>query len=136
MGILDYFLVFVISGAVFLAFDLLWLGVIARDFYRKQLKKIRADRPSLPYSAVFYAVFLIGMMFFALVPAINEGSLGIAMGRGAAYGFFTYATWGLTNAAVVKGWPNKLVSIDLAWGTFLSFVTATAAYSIYTGLVA
>jgi uncharacterized membrane protein len=94
-----------------------------------------APKPNGTYATVFYVIFIVGLMFFALVPAINENSLGIAMGYGLAYGFFTFATWGLTNAAVLKNWPNKIVPIDLAWGTFLTFVVSSASYSIYLGLV-
>ena len=63
--------------------------------------------------------------------AISEESLGIAMGRGLAFGLFTYATYDLTNLATLKAWPVKIVLVDIVWGSFLAWAVATISYSLY-----
>ncbi len=131
MSTIDYIIVFFLALVAFLAIDLVWLGVIAKDFYRKQLKKYIVDSFDWRPALIFYALFIIGLMFFAIVPAINEESLGIAMGRGAAYGFFTYVTYDFTNLATLKKWPRILVPVDIAWGTFLAWSVSTIAYSLF-----
>ncbi len=70
----------------------------------------------------------------ALVPAVNEQSLGIAMFRGTAFGFFTYATYDLTNWAVVKDWPTRISFEDMAWGTFLGFSVSVISYNVYAAI--
>lgn len=123
-----------VALSVFLIIDLLWLGVIAKERYNKALKKFMVKK-FVPHRALlFYCVYIVGLMVMALVPAINEESLGIAMLRGTAFGFFTYATYGLTNWAVVKDWPTRITFEDIAWGTFLGFVVSSISYNIYAVL--
>lgn len=130
----NHIVIYLIAVVVFLGIDLVWLGVIAKDLYRKELKKHIAKQFKAVPAFIFYALFIVGMLLFAVVPAINSESLIYAMGYGAAYGFFTYLTYGLTNYATLEAWPDKLVPIDLAWGTFLSFAVSTITYSLYMAL--
>lgn len=131
LSFIDHAVIYVIALVVFLAIDLVWLGVVAKDLYRQQLKKHMAKQFNGAAALAFYLLFIVGILLFAVVPAINADSLMYAMGYGAAYGFFTYLTYGLTNYATLKDWPRKLVPIDLAWGTFLSFMVSTVTYSLY-----
>ena len=125
---------YIIALAVFLVIDLLWLGVIAKERYRKALKKFMVKKFKPERALAFYAIYIVGMLIMVLVPAVNEDSLGIAMFRGTAYGFFTYATYGMTNWAVVEKWPTKVTFEDIAWGTFLGFSVATISFNIYTAI--
>lgn len=125
---------FFITLIIFLVIDLVWLGIIAKERYGKAMKKWTPKKYDMRRAFLFYGVFIVGMLFFALVPAVNEQSLGIAMGRGLAYGLFTYATYGLTNWTVIDKWPTRLTFEDIAWGTFLGWSTATISYSIYIGV--
>ena len=45
---------------------------------------------------------------------------------GAVLGFVAYATYDLTNLAVIRNWPLALSFIDIAWGTLVSGVAAAA----------
>lgn len=125
---MQYVLSVVAAGVVFLAIDLAWLGVIARDFYRTQMSELIAPAFNLPAASAFYVIYLIGLMYFAIVPALSGGSIVTALVRGAAFGFFCYATYDLTNLAVMRDYPPVLAVVDIAWGVFLTMMASGAGY--------
>ena len=131
LSITDNLIVFVLALVTFLIIDLGWLGVVAKDFYRRHLKKFLVKKFDWRPAIIFYTIFIVGLMFFAIIPAINAESLGIAMGRGLAYGFFTYATYDLTNLSTLNSWPKKIVVVDILWGSFLAWSVATITYSLF-----
>ncbi len=131
LQIYDYIIVFGLAIATFALLDLAWLGYFAKDFYNKQLKVHLAKDFNKLAAGLFYPGFIIGLMSLAIIPAINQDSLGIAMFRGLAYGLFTYWTYDMTNLATLKNWPKKIVVVDILWGAFISFATATITYSMY-----
>jgi uncharacterized membrane protein len=114
--------------AVFLAVDLLWLGVVARRFYLKHLGRFFADRVNWPAAVLFYLLFTAGMALFAVQPALGQGSLVRALILGVLYGLCTYATYDLTNLATLKGWPFPIVVVDIAWGMFLSGLVSSMGF--------
>lgn len=112
---------YVAALAVFLFLDMLWLGVIARDYYRIRLKAVVDMHVSWSVAFVFYALHIAGLFLFVVSPAMNsESSLGDTVLRGALYGFFTYATYDLTNWATVRAWPAGLALVDMTWGAVLN----------------
>ena len=125
---------FLITLLVFLVIDLAWLGYIAKERYAKALKKFLPKKFDLRKAIVFYVVYVVGLLVMVLVPAINHDSLGIAMLRGLGYGFFTYATYGLTNWSTINKWPTAITFQDIAWGTFLAWSVSTISYSVYVGI--
>lgn len=132
--LINYFWAFIISLMVFFAIDLTWLGWVAKDLYRKQLKKLLMPDPNWPAAILFYVLFIVGLNYFVIVPALRDQSLATAIVSGALYGFFTYATYDLTNYATLKGWPRKIVIVDIAWGTFLSLSVSVITYNLYIGI--
>ena len=123
-------LLYLVALPVFLLIDLVWLGVVARDFYRTQMGSLMAD-PIVWWAAIlFYLLLIAGIVFFAVMPAIDAGSWTKALLLGAAFGFFTYMTYDLTNLATLRGWPVLLTVVDIAWGTVLCGTVATASYVI------
>jgi uncharacterized membrane protein len=133
--ILSYVPLYVGTLVVFLAIDLVWLGVVARGLYAAQLGHLMADKVIWPVGMAFYALYVIGILIFAVLPAVDAGSLVRAAALGAAFGFFAYATYDLTNWATLKDWPSTIVFIDLAWGAVLTGTVATAGYLIATNLL-
>ena len=111
---------------VIAALDLLWLGVIAKSIYQDGIGHLLAARPNFIVAAVFYPVFALGIMVFAVAPdgATNSWSKTIVLA--ALFGFVAYATYDLTNLATLKNWPVALSLLDMAWGSLLSVVAATA----------
>lgn len=116
----------VVAGAAFLVLDLLWLGVVGNGIYRRILGDLLREKPNVAAAAAFYLLFIALLCWFAVRPGI-DGGLGDAALNGALFGLATYATWDLTNAAVLRGFPSAIIPIDMAWGTALSAAVATAA---------
>lgn len=130
-----FVLLFGISVPIFCALDLLWLGFIARDFYQSRLEHLLAEVNWFA-AILFYIVFLLGLTFFATYPAVTKGTLLTAVILGALYGFFTYATYDLTNLATLTNWPVSLAIIDILWGTILGSLVAFVSAFVYTTFIA
>ncbi len=109
-----------------LVIDMLWLRVIAVSWYADGMGPLLAESPNLVAAALFYLLFPVGLIIFAVAPEIDAGSVMRAAGMGVLFGFFAYATYDLTNLAVIKNWPVGLTAIDMAWGSFLSGLAAAA----------
>jgi uncharacterized membrane protein len=120
---------YVLTALVFLAIDLLWLGVVARGLYRRYLGHLLGD-VNWPAALVFYLLFIVGIFIFAILPAVDRASSAHALRMGALFGMFAYATYELTNLATLDGWPLGIVFIDIAWGAVLTGVVALAGYHI------
>jgi uncharacterized membrane protein len=123
-----YLKLYLLTIPVFFAIDLLWLGVIAKDLYQKNLAHLLSSTVNWPAALIFYAVYIVGIMLFAVRPALADQSLIKAATWGALYGFFTYATYDLTNLATLKDWPLKVVAVDIVWGILLCTLVASASY--------
>ncbi len=119
------------SLPIIFAFDMLWLGVFARDFYNKLMSPVVTIQFYWPAVIAFYLLYIVGIFIFAVLPGVNEQSLQKTLIYAALFGFFCYMTYDLTNLATVKDWPMKLVFIDIIWGVVLSTFTAYVAYNIY-----
>lgn len=132
---LQYVALYLATVPVFFLIDLVWLGFIARDFYRGQLGSLMADPIVWPAAILFYLLFIAGVLLFAVAPAIGAGSVVRAIALGAAFGFFTYMTYDLTNLATIRDWPIAMVVVDISWGTVLAASVATASYLIGTRLL-
>lgn len=124
--ILSYLLTF----AVFFVIDMAWLGFIAKDLYRKHLSGFLSDEVNWPAAFIFYLLFIIGVFIFAILPAVEKDSVRTAMILGGLFGFFTYATYDLTNLATLKNWPVVIVGIDVVWGFVLTSMVSTAGFYI------
>jgi len=113
---------------LFLALDYLWLGHVARDFYAQQLGDLLRDPPQLGIATLFYLAYVAGIVFFAVQPALRGAGLWQAVLYGALLGLLAYGTYDITNLATIKGWPVAVSLADMAWGTFVSAITAGAGY--------
>lgn len=120
---------------VFFAIDMIWLGVIAKNVYRKFLGGFMTDSVKWGPAVVFYLLFIVGILIFAVLPAVEKDSFAKAVLLGALFGLFTYATYDLTNLATLKGWPLGIVFIDILWGMCLSGIVSTSGYLIAKRLV-
>lgn len=111
---------------VMLVIDLLWLGVIAKNMYAQAMGDLMSPQPRLAFAALFYLMYPVGLVIFAVLPGVDANSVLRAGVLGALFGLFAYGTYDLTNLAVVRGWPMGLSFIDMAWGTMVSGVSAAA----------
>ncbi len=117
---MKYILLFAITTVIFFSIDLVWLGVIAKNMYREKLGFILSEEVNWTAAIVFYLIYIAGILFFAVVPALNSGEWQTALLNGAVLGFLCYATYDLTNMATIARWPLQIVIIDIAWGTVLT----------------
>jgi uncharacterized membrane protein len=125
-----FFTLYAISLPVFLALDLLWLGVIAKGFYRAELGPLLGNTV-WPAAILFYAVFIFGLTYFVTYPSVLRPSILIAIGSGALFGFIAYATYDLTNWATLKGWSPALTLVDILWGSVLGGLVSGTTLFIY-----
>lgn len=119
---------YLLTIPVFFAIDLLWLGVVAKNFYGQKLAHLLAPAVNWPAALLFYAIYIVGILLFAVKPALASQSWSTAAIWGGLFGFFTYATYDLTNLATLRDWPLQVVVVDIAWGTLLCTLVATASY--------
>ncbi len=112
----------------FLAFDALWLGLVAQKFYQKHIGHILAAQPNFTAALIFYVIYLVGIFVLVVLPAGRAHSLMQAIGTGALLGLVCYATYDLTSQAVVKNWPTIVTVVDLSWGVFITTIVAVVGY--------
>lgn len=125
------FLLYLTAFFTFLVIDLTWLGLVARNFYRNQLGHLLAPQVNWPAALVFYAIFVGGLVYFAVWPALQTSSLRLALLNGALYGLLTYATYELTNLATLDRWPTAVVPIDILWGAVLGASVSWVTVKIF-----
>ena len=118
--------------SIFLVLDGLWLGLIAKTFYAKQIGFLFKTDINWIAALIFYLMFIVALIIFVINPAIEKSSLTHAIVFGALFGLITYATYDLTNLATLKGWPVLVTIVDLIWGTFVTATVSTLTYLIFT----
>ena len=121
---------YVATLAVFCGLDFLWLGFVAKGYYQSQLGALLLDKPNIPVAVLFYGLYVAGILVFAVLPALDAGQWSRALVQGALFGFFAYATYDLTNLATLKGWSPGVAMLDLAWGSAVTGLSATAGYLV------
>lgn len=119
-----------IALPVFFIIDMIWLGLVAKNFYRSQIGLLMKSNINWTAAIIFYLLFVAGLVFFVLTPAIERKSMSYAIMTAAFYGLLTYATYDLTNLATLKDWPLLITIIDLIWGMALSVSVSLISYLI------
>lgn len=116
---------------VMVVIDLVWLGVVARPIYQRGIGHLMAENANLSFAAVFYLMYAFGLVYLGIAPNASTVGVKAAFFAGAALGFFAYATYDLTNLAVLRGWPVWLAVIDMAWGTLISGLSTAAGKAAF-----
>ena len=119
-----------IMAVVFFAVDLLWLGLIAKNFYQKHLGRFFSDKVNWKAAVIFYFLFILGAMIFAVYPAVAQDSVMRAVIFGVLFGLFTYATYDLTNLATLRDWPVPIVIVDIIWGMVLCGTVSGVGFGV------
>jgi uncharacterized membrane protein len=119
-----------IAFPIFFAMDMLWLGVVAKTFYTKQIGFLMTPKVNWAAAILFYLLFLAGLVVFVIAPAVEKDSWARALTLGALFGLITYATYDLTNLATLKDWPLALTVVDLTWGMVLAGSVSVGTYLI------
>jgi uncharacterized membrane protein len=125
---------YLITLAVFFLVDMVWLGVVAKAFYRRHLGSMLSPKVNLAAAILFYLLFIAGLLVFVIKPALVSGEPLKALFLGALFGLISYATYDLTNLATLKDWPLVVTVVDLIWGSVLggavSFISVLIGRSL------
>jgi len=136
---------YLLTLAIFFLIDMIWLGLVAKNFYRQQLGGMLSPTVNWPAAILFYLLFIAGLLLFVIVPALSpssgtfraSGGTLQALWQGAFFGLVAYATYDLTNLATLNNWPLLVTVVDLAWGAVLggavSFFSTLAASRLFKG---
>ncbi|PKM91341.1 DUF2177 domain-containing protein [Candidatus Falkowbacteria bacterium HGW-Falkowbacteria-1] len=119
-----------IALPVFLGIDIIWLGLVAKGFYAKQIGFLMKTNVNWLAAIIFYLLFIVGLVIFVITPALDKNSWKQAILLGALFGLITYATYDLTNLATIKNWPLLVTFVDLIWGTILASSVSLITYFI------
>jgi len=125
---LYYLKLYLATLVAFFAIDMVWLGLVARSFYRRHLGFLLAPNPNWLAAIIFYLLFILGILLFVVLPGLKGNSLRITLLYAALFGLITYATYDLTNLATVKNWPVLVTVVDLIWGTVLSVAVSWVGF--------
>lgn len=123
---------YAIALPVFFAMDMVWLALIARNFYKNQIGFLMKPEVNWTAAIIFYLLILVGLVVFVIEPAVEKKEWMMALGRGALFGLITYATYDLTNLATLKDWPFTVVWVDMIWGTILAASVSVVTYALAT----
>lgn len=127
---MKYLVAYLSTTVIFLAIDALWLGIVAKNFYAEQLGDLMAKNIKFHIAAVFYLVYTVGIVVFAIAPALEAEKIILALGYGALFGFLAYGTYDFTNMATIKDWPTIVSVVDIVWGTLITSVSAALGYLV------
>nr|WP_298097282.1 DUF2177 family protein [uncultured Shinella sp.] len=116
------------AGIAFLIVDAVWLTTMADILYRPLLGDKLEPQFRLAPAICFYLIYIAGIVFFAILPALQSGGLGRAALNGAVLGLVAYATYDLTNQATLRDWPLAITLADIPWGAFVTAVGASAGF--------
>ena len=119
---------YLVTLLAFFAIDMLWLGLVARTFYRKYLGFLMAPSPNWLAAIIFYLLFILGILVFVVLPGLEDNSLKTTLLRAALFGLITYATYDLTNLATLKDWPILVTIVDMLWGVVLSVSVSAVSF--------
>ena len=125
---MDYVKIYVAMAVSFLALDGVWLGLVAKDFYKKHIGNLMAANPNLVAAGLFYSIYLFGLLMLVVLPAARAHSFMQVLWSGALFGLVCYATYDLTSQALIKDWPVTVTIVDLLWGTLVSTIIAVIGY--------
>jgi uncharacterized membrane protein len=119
---------YVAAAVVMLWLDATWLTMSANVIYRPVLGDTALDNFRPGPAVAFYLLYVCAIVIFAVQPALASGRWTTALVQGALFGFFAYATYDLTNHATLKAWSVQITLPDMAWGTALTAISASAGY--------
>ncbi|HZV91865.1 MAG TPA: DUF2177 family protein, partial [Caldimonas sp.] len=118
---------------VILGLDAVWLGLVAKDFYKREMGSLMSDSVRVAPAVVFYLLYPVALVYLALLEA--PAAWTDALLRAAVLGLAAYGAYDLTNMSVVRGWPIGLSLVDWAWGTVAAVIAAAAGYAVTWGRV-
>ena len=127
---MPYLMSYVVGLVVFLSIDIVWIRAVMKPLFERNLGEMLLETPRLGAAGAFYACYVAGVVYFAVVPATAAESWRVAALNGAIIGFLAYGTYEATNFATLRGWTYQMLLIDISWGVVLTCGTAVAGYAV------
>ncbi len=127
--------IYLVAFFVFLIIDMIWLGFLAKKFYKKNLGELMRKKVNWVAALLFYFLFVFALLFFVVIPAIESSSWIDAFLYGAFFGMISYATYDLTNLATLKNWSINVTIIDILWGSLLGAMVSLITYLISVNFI-
>ncbi|PHY21719.1 DUF2177 family protein [Caulobacter sp. BP25] len=117
------------TALAMLVLDIIWLTQMSPRLYQPRIGELLAEKPSMPPAVIFYLLYVAGIVVLAVLPALREGGWRRLLVHAAVFGLVAYATYDLTNQATLKTWSTTITVVDMAWGTFITTVSASAGFA-------
>lgn len=130
VALVKYLIAYGGTAGVFFVLDFLWLGLVAKSFYRDHIGHLMADNVNAAAAVGFYLLYVVGIVVFAVTPALQSDSWKTAVLLGGLLGLIAYGTYDMTNLATLRDWPVSVALADMAWGTALTGASALAGYFV------
>ena len=120
----------VIALPIMFVLDFIWVGLVANTFYRSQLGYLYSPNTVWPAALAFYVIYILGLVYFVIVPGLQIGSLKKTLLNAAFFALVAYGTYDLTSLAITTNWPLLMTFVDMAWGIVCALVTTTITYVV------
>ena len=121
---------YLVALVSFLAIDAVVLKFFMLPLFARHIGDMLREETQLGVAFGFYAIFVAGLIYLAVLPALAEQNLWRAVKNGAVIGFISYGTYEATNMATLRGWAWPMLAVDISWGTILSATVAAIAYGV------
>lgn len=129
---MKYIYLYLLTFVVFLVIDFIWLNFVAKNLYATKIGHLMAQNPKLVPALIFYLIYIVGVIIFAVLPGYESKNIWKTILLGALFGLLSYSTYDLINLSTLKDWPISVTIIDIIWGTSVTAVTSIAGYYIST----
>ncbi len=127
---MEYLVAYIGTAIVFFGLDFIWLSKLAVNFYKREIGPLMLPKPNFAAAGIFYLFYIAGIVYFAVIPALDGGMWQSALLSGAILGFIAYGTYDMTNLSTLKGWSIKVCVADILWGTVLTGVAAVGGFAL------
>ena len=125
-----HILLYIVTAIVFLALDVVMLKKVMYPLFSSNIGPMMLEDLRMGPAAVFYLFYVVGVVWFVSIPALNVGSIAQAFFAGAVLGALAYGTYEFTNFATLKGWTAQMVTVDVIWGVVLTGTSAAVGVAV------
>ena len=125
-----HILLYISTAIVFLALDVVMLKKVMYPLFSSNIGPMMLEDLRMGPAAVFYLFYVVGVVWFVSIPALNVGSIAQAFFAGAVLGALAYGTYEFTNFATLKGWTAQMVMVDVIWGAVLTGTSAAVGVAV------
>jgi uncharacterized membrane protein len=116
-------IIYLCTLVILLPLDFLFLGAVGKKLFADNVGDMTLTTPRMAPAILFYIVYLVGVVVFVNGPTPSDWTHNAIYG--ALLGLVCYATFELTNMALIKHWEWAVVVPDIMWGAVLTAISAS-----------